>query len=182
MPPRECRGTWLALLKEVVPGAARVAVLSHPTRGAAVQALPPAAPGWRRARPPGEGHSPADGEGVCAARPQARADALFVRRAPLLALHRARMAALAHQHRLPAIARNRDCAEGGGLMTSGVRMFKHCRRDASSGDRRLQGAQPADLPVEQAAQWALGIHLTTAQALGLPSPPTGLCQAEEVSR
>jgi putative tryptophan/tyrosine transport system substrate-binding protein len=56
------------------------------------------------------------------------------------------------------------------------------RRAAPVIDRCLTGAKPAELPVEQPITCDVGIHLTTAQALGLTVPPTLLCQADEVLR
>ena len=56
------------------------------------------------------------------------------------------------------------------------------RRAAPVIDPCLTGAKPAELPVEQPITCDVGIHLTTAQALGLTVPPTLLCQADEVLR
>jgi ABC-type uncharacterized transport system substrate-binding protein len=182
MPTREFSGKLLELLKEAVPGAARVAVLYNPASGAAVQALTPAAPVLRVEIQPFEVRSPEEFEGVFEAVHRAHVDALFVRSDPLMALHRARIAALAQQHRLPAIAMSREFAEVGCLMTYGVSMFNHFRRDAYYVDRILKGAKPADLPVEQPAKFELVINLKTAQALGLTMPPTVLFQADEVIR
>jgi putative tryptophan/tyrosine transport system substrate-binding protein len=165
-----------------VPWAARVAVLYNPASGPAVPTLTPATPVLRVELQPFEVRSPEDFEGVFEAIRRARADALFVRVDPLIALHRARIAALAQQHRLPAIAMNREFAEVGGLMTYGVSMFNHFRRGAYYVDRILKGAKPADLPVEQPTKFELVINLKTAQALDLTIPPTVLFQADEVIR
>jgi putative ABC transport system substrate-binding protein len=107
-----------------------VAVLYNPASGAAVRALTPVAPVLRVELQPFEVRSPEDFESVFEAVRRAHADALFVRSDPLMALHRARIAALAQQHRLPAIAMSREFAEAGCLMTYGVSMFNHFRRGA----------------------------------------------------
>ena len=180
LPTREFSGKLLELLKEVVPGAARVAVLYNPASGAPLPVLTPAASVLRVELQPFEVRSPEDFEGVFAAVHRAHADALFVRNDPLIMLHRARLAALVQQHRLPAIALNREFAEVGCLMTYGVSVFHLFHRDAYYMDRILKGAQPGDLPVEQPTKFELVINLKTAQALGITMPPSLLLLADEV--
>ena len=123
MPTREFAGKVLELLKEAVPGAARVAVLYNPANGAAVQMLTPAAPALRVALQPLEVRRPDEFEEAFDMARRAQADALFVRSDPLLVLHQARIAMLAQQHRLPTITLNREFAEAGGLMTYGVSVY-----------------------------------------------------------
>jgi putative tryptophan/tyrosine transport system substrate-binding protein len=182
MPTREFSGKLLELLKETLPGAARVAVLYNPASGPAVPALAPATSVLRVELQPFEVRSPEDFEGAFEAARRARADALFVRSDPLIALHRARIAALAQQHRLPAIAISREFAEAGVLMTYGVSIYNLFQRTAYYVDRILKGAKPADLPVEQPTKFELVINLKTAQAFGLNIPPTVLFRADEVIR
>ena len=172
----------LELLKEAVPGAARVAVLYNPANGAAVQMLTPAAPALRVELQPLEVRSPDEFEEAFDMARRAQADALFVRSDPLLVLHQIRIAVLAQQHRLPTITLNREFAEAGGPMTYGVSVYNLFRRTAYFVDRILKGAKPADLPVELPWKFELVINLKTATALGLTIPPTLLFQADEVIR
>jgi putative ABC transport system substrate-binding protein len=101
------------------------------------------------------------------------ADALFV-------LHRTRLADLEAKHRLPSMHQLRPNAEAGGLMAYGPSTVATWRRAASFVDRILKGAKPADLPVEQPAQYELVINLRTAKALGLTIPPSLLIRADQV--
>jgi len=87
---------------------------------------------------------------------------------------------LAATGRLPAISGLRDFVEVGGLMSYGVDFPDSFRRAATHVDKILNGAKPADLPVEQPAKFELVINLKTAKALGLTIPPSLLARADEV--
>jgi putative ABC transport system substrate-binding protein len=107
---------------------------------------------------------------------------LLVSFTPFLTTYRTQIAALAAQHRLPAIAHNRPFAEQGGLMAYGWDRAELWRGVVSYLERILHGAKPADLPVQRPTKYQLVINLKTAQALGLTIPPTLLFQADEVLR
>src|SRR5439155_4147534 len=112
------------------------------------------------------------------------ADALLVATVSSLAhspLHR-RIADLAAQSRLPAMYNWRENVVAGGLMSYGISQRDIHRRTATYVGKILQGAKPADLPVEQPTKFELVINLKAAQALGLTIPPTLLFQADEVMR
>ena len=94
--------------------------------------------------------------------------------------HRARVVALATQHRLPAVFDAREFAEAGGLMTYGPSVPDSYRRAAVYVDKILKGTKPADLPVEQPVKFELVINLKTAKALGMTMPPSLLLLADEV--
>jgi putative ABC transport system substrate-binding protein len=96
--------------------------------------------------------------------------------------HRARIAALALEHRLPTMLEGRVYVEAGGLISYGSNDLDMFRRAATYVDKILNGAKPADLPVEQPTTFELVINLKTAQALGLTIPPALLFQATEVLR
>jgi len=111
----------------------------------------------------------------------AGAEALVVLGEPLL-LDRiiSAIVDLAAQYRLPAIYRWRSHAEAGGLMSYGPNQPAMWQRFAYYVDRLLQGATPADLPVEQPTKFELVINLKTAKALGMTIPPSLLLLADEV--
>jgi putative tryptophan/tyrosine transport system substrate-binding protein len=109
-----------------------------------------------------------------------RAQALLVFASPLLHRDRSRIMELAAKHRLPAIYQWREHAEEGGLMAYGSNLAELSRRMAAYVDRILKGARPAELPVEQPTVYELVINLRTAKALGLTIPPSVLARADEI--
>jgi putative tryptophan/tyrosine transport system substrate-binding protein len=176
-------GKMLELLKEAAPGVARVAVLGSPTAHANY---------WREtvvaARlldiqlHPIEVQGPDALESAFETIANEGADALLLLPTVFLAMNERRIAELAVQSRLPAIFWRRSFAAVGGLMAYGPRGLYLWRRVAALVGRILKGAQPSDLPVEQAMHFELVINLKTAEALGLTIPPLLLYQADEVIR
>ena len=129
-----------------------------------------------------EVRGPDDFEGAFATLARERPDALITFADPLtLAQHR-QIVAFAMQHRLAMISELRAFAEAGGLMTYGPSGLDLWRRAAAYVHKILQGAKPAELPVEQPMKFELVINLKTAQALGLTIPSMLLFQADEVIR
>jgi ABC-type uncharacterized transport system substrate-binding protein len=173
----------LELLKEAVPGLARVAVLWDGAMPATRQwdAFETAARELGITLRRLEVRSPEDVRGAFAAA-QGDAQAVITGQSPLFGLHRAQVTALALQHRLPLMSGEHGMAEAGGLMTYGPNIPELWRRAAVYVDKILKGAKPADLPVEQPTKFELVINLKTAQALGLTIPPTLLILADEVIR
>ena len=177
--------THLELLREALPEVTRVAVL----QGLSAYSKSPI---WSKmqttARALGmelalfEVREPTAFDSAFTAMTQAQADALMVLGDPFFTPYLARIAALAIQHRLPSIGPWRRDAEAGYLMSYGTSVPDHGQRIAAYVDKILKGATPADLPVEQPMKFELVINLKTAQALGLPIPPTILFQANEVIR
>ena len=94
-----------------------------------------------------------------------------------LAVH---IVSLALQHRIPVISTNSDITGIGGLISYGVSRRDAYRRSAYFVKKVLDGARPADLPVEQPTQVLLSVNLKTAKALGLTVPPSLLVAADEV--
>jgi putative ABC transport system substrate-binding protein len=90
------------------------------------------------------------------------------------------VAALAAKSRLPAIYRNREHVEAGGLMAYGPNIPDLFRRAATYVDRILKGANPADLPVEQPTRFELVVNLHAAKLLGLAIPQSVLLRADQV--
>ena len=101
---------------------------------------------------------------------------------PLTDGHRARIAALALEHRLPTVFEERAYAEDGGLVSYGPNHVDIFRRAATYVDKILKGAKLGDLPVEQPSTFELVINLKSAQTLGLAKPAPLLFQATEVIR
>jgi putative ABC transport system substrate-binding protein len=109
-----------------------------------------------------------------------RAEALYVAPEPLVAANRVRINTLALGARLPTMHGLGANVEAGGLMSYGANFPDMYRRAAEYVDKILRGAKPADLPVEQPTKFDLIINLTTAKALGLVIPEAFLLRADEV--
>jgi len=107
-------------------------------------------------------------------------DALVIVATPFTHANAARIAALVAQHRLPAIADGRRFAEGGLLMTYSVSFVELYRRGAENVSRILNGAKPADLPIDQASRFEMVVNLRTAKELGVALPRNYLVQADSV--
>ena len=84
------------------------------------------------------------------------------------------------RHRAPVISGWPVFAQSGAICTYGPRLGESYRRLAYYVDRILQGARPADLPIEQPTQFQLVVNLRTSKTLGLTVPPSLLARADEV--
>jgi putative tryptophan/tyrosine transport system substrate-binding protein len=93
---------------------------------------------------------------------------------------RRQVSSLAAKHRLPAMYESRDSVADGGLISYGANISDLTRRAAAFIIKVLNGAKPADLPIEQPTKFELIINLKTAKALGLEIPPMLLARADEV--
>jgi putative tryptophan/tyrosine transport system substrate-binding protein len=107
-------------------------------------------------------------------------DALYVVADPLMNTNRIRISTSALGARLPTMHGVRDYVEAGGLMSYGSSIVDQYRRAADYVDKILRGAKPGELPVEQPTKFDLVINLTTAKALGLTLPDKLLSLADEV--
>jgi putative ABC transport system substrate-binding protein len=110
----------------------------------------------------------------------ARNHALIVIASPLLFTERKRIADLALKHRLPTVVGGREYAEAGGLFSYAVSYPDLFRRAALYVDKILKGAKPADLPVEQPTTFELVINVKTAKTLGLIVPHSLLIRADQL--
>ena len=175
-------GKRLELLRELVPGLRRFAVLanlasSYPARELdEVQAA---------SRTLGLEVFPFDIRGaqdiaLAFEALKGHAEAIYVVADPLTSTNRIRINTLALGVRLPTMHTVREFVELGGLMSYGSNWPSQFRRAADFVDKILRGAKPADLPVEQPTKFDLVINLTTAKALGLEISPTLLARADEV--
>jgi putative tryptophan/tyrosine transport system substrate-binding protein len=96
-----------------------------------------------------------------------RSDALIAFDSPLIVNHRNRIVDLAAKGHLPAIYEGREFADAGGLMSYGPSLPDLFRRAATYVDKILEGAKPADLPIEQPTKFELVINLKTAKQIGM---------------
>jgi putative tryptophan/tyrosine transport system substrate-binding protein len=173
------------LLKEAVPGAARIGALwnpANPIHGPGLQEVEAAAQVLKVQLHAVGVRDPKEFEGAFRAMAQARVQALTVPPDGMFLAYHTRIIALAVQHRIPTMYGVRELAEAGGLMAYGVNLPEQYRRGATYVDKILKGAKPADLPVEQPVKFELVINLKTAKALGLTIPQTLLFQADEMIR
>jgi putative ABC transport system substrate-binding protein len=173
----------LALLKETLPKAVRVAVLWNPRiAGGEVRrkGLEIAAQALRVKLRFLEAQHPGEIETALAAIARERSDALFVSSDPMFASEAGRIIRWTARARLPTMYSWRIFAEGGGLMSYSTDLAAIYRRAATYVDKILRGAKPADLPVEQPTKYELVINLKTAKALGLTIPQSLLGRADEV--
>jgi ABC-type uncharacterized transport system substrate-binding protein len=172
----------LELLREVVPGFRRLAVMANIGNPASVQEMREVQATARNL-----GHEVVTFE-IRRAEDIAplfeglkgRADVLYVCGDPLVDTNRIRIITLATAMRLPTMSDFPEYVESGGLMSYGPNFPDLFRRAAGYIDKILRGTKPGDLPVEQPTKFDLVINLTTAKALGLMVPESFLLRADEV--
>jgi putative tryptophan/tyrosine transport system substrate-binding protein len=173
----------LALLHELVPKAARIAVLVNPSN--------PATEGTLRdtleaARAIGlqiqvlKASTRSEIEAAFATLVRDRAEALYVAGDVFFTSRRVQLATLAATHRIPASYPSREAVEAGGLMGYDADRAGMYRQVGAYTSQILKGAKPADLPVLQSTKFEFVINLQTARALGLEVPPQLLASVDEV--
>jgi putative ABC transport system substrate-binding protein len=172
----------IELLREVVPGLRRLAILANAAYPAAVVEI-------------GEVQAAARTLGFEVAIPEIRraediapafealkgqTQAVYVAPDPLMFTHQIQINNLALGARLVVISFAREYVESGALMSYGPNYQDLFRKAAEYVDKILRGAKPGDLPVQQPTKFELVINLTTAKVLGLTLPATLLARADEV--
>jgi ABC-type uncharacterized transport system substrate-binding protein len=174
----------LQVLKEVVPKATRLAVLANPDnathRELLAREIPAAAQPQKLTLVPLEVRGPADLEAAFDQAAREKADALYVLGDPFTFVHRAQIADLAVQRRLPNINFSRTSVEAGGLVSYGPRLRDVYRRASDYVARIFKGAKPAELPVDQPPAFELVVNAKTAKALGVTLPASLLKRADDV--
>jgi putative tryptophan/tyrosine transport system substrate-binding protein len=182
MQASDAAGKRLELLREVLPGVRRLAVMGNVDYPATVQEVAEVreAAGTlgldldvleiRRA------------EDIAGTFPALKAgpQALYVCASPLVNANHARINTLALGARLPTMHSVREFLGAGGFMAYGPSVVHSFRRAADYVDKILRGAKPGDLPVEQPTKFDLVFNLTTARALDLEIPATLIARADEV--
>ena len=181
----ELSGKRLELLREIVPGLSRVAVLGNSTQPGSAQALKEvelAAGALKVKLQYTDIRGPKDIETAFRVASKGRAEAVLVLAGLVLAAHRTQILDLAVKSRLPAIYPQTEYTQAGGLVYYGANTPDLDRRAAYYVDKILKGAKPADLPVEQPKKFELVINLKTANQIGLTIPPNVLARADKVIR
>jgi putative ABC transport system substrate-binding protein len=174
----------LELLRELVPRAARIAVLVNAADVAItetqVQEVQAAARAIGLQVQVFNADTSAEIDAAFESIGRERPDAIFVGVTPFLNGRRVQLAQLAAFHRLPAIYAARDYVEVGGLMSYGSDIVDGFRQVGVYAGRILKGARPADLPVVQSSKFELVINASTAKMLGLTVPDKLLVAADKV--
>src|SRR5262249_60982096 len=176
----ELTGKRLELLREAVPGLARVALLwwSGGLRSSAILHEHEAAAHTLGLQLLALAvHDPEEFVGAFEMARQGQAQALILSPSPPFSAHQAQLAELALASRLPTITGMPGYAKAGGLMDYGGNILESWHRAATYVHKILRGATPADLPVEQPTKFELIINLQTAKALGITIPPSLLLLA-----
>ena len=173
----------LQLLREAIPTASSVAVLSNPRNPSQPGAVADVAKAGRLLGLELQrlhASNAAEIDLAFAGMVRERATVLFVVPDSLFILHRARLAELTSKHRLPTMHGLRENVDAGGLMSYGPSVSAQSRRAATYVDKILKGARPGELPIEQPTTFELVINLKTARALGITIPQGLLLRADEV--
>jgi putative ABC transport system substrate-binding protein len=173
----------LGLLRELVPGALLVGVLLNPVFSPAarqLQELEQAARTLGQRLVVTKASTDEELNAAFAVLVQERIGALLVAADPYFDTRRDRIIALAAQHRLPAIYQFREYAVAGGLLSYGISITDGYRQYGVYAASILNGAKPADLPVQQVVKFELVINMKTAKALNVTISDNLLSLADEV--
>jgi putative ABC transport system substrate-binding protein len=174
----------IEVLRELLPGLAKLGVLVNPTNPGA----PLAMANIRAAAQPlgidivaGEVTRAEDFGNVLALLRDARPDALFVVMEPMIGLNRERILEFARANRLPtSFDVGRETVRQGGLISYGPVLSSHYAIVADYVDKILKGAKPGELPVHQPTEFALVVNVKAARELGITIPQSLLARADEV--
>jgi putative ABC transport system substrate-binding protein len=176
-------GKWLELLKEIVPGMRRAAVLRDSSTPAGIgefSAVQGAAQSLGVEVRPVSIHDAGEIERAVAAVARTANAGLVVTASASASVQHELIVTLASRYKLPAVYSDRSNVTGGGLVSYGPDRIEQFRRASSYVDRILKGGRPADLPVQAPTKYELVINLKTAKALNLAIPASVLGRADEV--
>lgn len=176
-------GKQIEILRELVPGASKIALLVNPDnqmhRLALAEELPRTARKLGITLPTFEATKPEELELAFASAANQHPDGIVILGDYLTVFYGPRVVALAAEHHMPAIYFFRQFAPGG-LVVYGPELADLFRRAGAYVDKIFKGAKPSDLPIEQPTKFELVINMKTAKALGLTVPPSLLIRADEV--
>jgi ABC-type uncharacterized transport system substrate-binding protein len=174
----------LELLRELVPGAIRIAVLNNPANPEVTEAVlrdaEVAARAMRLQIQALNASSRDEIDAAFATFARDRPDALFVSSDPFFSSRRVQLVNLASRYALPTGFSQRESVEIGGLMSYGTNILDAWRQSGAYSGRILKGTKPAELPVLQPTKFEFVINASTARMLGLTVPPTLFAIANEV--
>jgi putative tryptophan/tyrosine transport system substrate-binding protein len=177
-------GKWLQLLKEVAPGLVRIGILynpdSAPFAGLFLRSIEAAAPTLAVETVAMPVQNEADIHAALSAIAQRPGSGLVQIPDSYSVEHRNMIIDLAARLRVPALYSSRLMAVSGGLISYAVDDLSQFQRAATYVDRILNGAKPADMPVQQPDRFQMSINLKTAKTLGLEMPASLLALADEV--
>jgi len=180
----ELSGKQVELIKEVVPGLTKLAVLRNPTSvgaAAVIREIETVAKSLGVRPQVFNVDVPDKLEAAFAAMAKERANALLVTADAMLATQRKRILPLVEKARLPAMyVQTPSWVENGGLMSYSASLPDQFRKVATYVDKILKGAKPADLPVQQPTKFEFIINLKAAKQIGLAIPPNVLARADKV--
>ena len=175
-------GKRLELLREVIPGLRRIAMISDPTNSSTVLDLRAALTAAHTLNLDAAVLETRSGEDIASAIEALndRPDALYVVGSPLMFANRLLITDLALTAHLPTVYGQREFVEADGLISYGPNFPDMFRRTAEFVDKILRGTKPSDIPVEQPTKFDVVINLKVAKGLGLQIPDKLLALADEV--
>jgi putative ABC transport system substrate-binding protein len=179
----ELEAKRMQLLKELVPGLSRVAILFNPTNHYMPLALQSAQRGAQTLHVTlaiYEVHDTTTLDAAFVTLTKDRPDALMIPADTFLVSQRSRIAQFAIENKLPSIYSFHEYIEAGGLIAYTPNYYDLFRRAASYVDKILKGTKPGELPIEQPTRFLLLVNLKTARALGLTMPPRLIALADKV--
>jgi putative tryptophan/tyrosine transport system substrate-binding protein len=178
-------GKRVELLKEAVPGTARVGVLANPNHAGESLEFRETESAAKVMSVSVQRHTAQAAEDLArafSAIAKQRATAIITFPDALMLAHRKDIAEFAVKLRVASVGGWSQFADAGGLMTYGPNLFNSFKRLAFYIDKILKGSKPADLPVEQPTNLELVVNLKTAKQIGLTMPPNVLARADKVIR
>lgn len=176
-------GKRLEMLKEVIPGLKRIAILAnpqHPGQQGELLASQAAAKALGLALDYHPVRNDAECDAALAAVLKSHSEAMDVFPDALLMRYSEKIAAFAAKNHIPAISGWAQFAERGNLMAYGPNLRDSYRRLATYVDKIVKGAKPADLPVELPTTLEFVVNLKSAEALGIKIPQSLLLRADRV--